>query len=263
MNIATPMLSDLNALVTLALGGFVLVSGFCRISIIEMRSAQYLRVAPTFIATVFAAFVLWSLIGGDRPDYFTPVGLLACAVAMYNSKADWAHGMPYHMLRRQAFAESSFSFDIAKRRMTLQNAVVAFSTAITLGVTGSSAMDRGDPLLIFSAYAQPRITTPNGEISIVYSLRRVRVCSGYVERFIIRADNESTAQSFLPTPIGGATIGKTVNDLKVKIKLDNLPIGAYIYRANITHQCDDSPAPYIKRTPDVPFVVGPEPVKTE
>lgn len=254
------ILSDLNTLVTLILSIFVIASSFCRFVIIKMHLVQYRYVAPIVLAHVFALFVFFGIIGGEKPDYFMPVALAAFGLWMLNNRNDWKEGIPSYMLRTSFVSAEAGKPGNATRRQQFQNFVVGTGMAVTVGVTGTAAMDRGDPLQIISAHAEPKVTTPNGTLDIVYTLRRTRVCAGAVDRFIVRADNDQPVQSFGSTPIGAAKIGVLVEGLRVKIQLANLPVGNYIYRTTVTHYCDDSPAPYIKRTPDVPFIVAPAPV---
>lgn len=264
------ILSDLNSMVTLGLSTFVIGAAFCRMRVIEMRVVQYRYAAPIFLAWVFGLFSLWTLIGGDRPDYYMPIALLAISIQMFNNRNDWRQGVPPHMLRERRHPETHM---VDRRKpeprgrpsinkwVKVQNFFVGLGVCVTMGVTATAAIDgQGNPIQIYSVHAEPRIVTPNATIEIVYSLRRTRTCSGYVDRFIIQTDNQQVVQRFASTAIGSAKIGIRL-DVRVPIKLDNLPIGNYVYRAIASNYCDDSAKPYVTVVPDVPFIVGPEQVK--
>lgn len=256
------MLSNLNTIVTFILSISVVVMAVCRMAHIDMDKVLYRYVAPIMLAGMTGVFAFFSIIGGDNPDYYLAVALLGFAVLMINNRRDWKNGVPIYMLRSAVIIKNERWPGDIKSRIKFENFVVGMGVVVTVGVTGVAAMEgRGDPLQIYSAHAEPRVTTPNGTLTVVYDLRRVRLCVGYVDRFIVNAATDQPVQSFAPTPVGASKLGERVDGIRVKVQLENLPVGNYIYRANITHYCDDSPAPYIKRTPDVPFIVSPDPIK--
>lgn len=245
----------INIGVTLAFALFVMGSTICRITAIDMRLVRYRFVAPILMMFFWSASVFFSLIGGDTPDWYQPLCLLAISLHLWNSRLDWNRGMPHYMLRRAAYVAMMNSPIRIVKRVKFENAVVAILTAMTVGATAVGAMDgRGEPLQIYSAQAEPSVVPPNGMVKIVFDFRRVRGCPGYADRFIINSDTQKVAQAFGTTPIGSADIGPR-REIAVPLVLNNLPVGRYFYRSVIYHSCPDGR--YVSRSPDVPFVVAP------
>lgn len=264
-------LSDLNSLMSLGLALLVFGSVFCRFAVIEMRRIQYRYVAPIVMAGLAAVFTIFTLVGGDKADYFMPIALAGFGFSLWNNRRDWENGVPDHMLRveyrdpalhrRKADVETVPARRRSDRILPtrVQNFLVGMGMAATVGVTGVTAMEgTGQPLHIYSIHPEPRAVTPNGEMNLVFTLRRTRVCSGYVDRFIVRAEGGQIVQRFSPSPIGAFRVGVKSEGVRVPLKLDGIPPGNYVYRSTITHFCEDRAAPYVMTTPDVPFIVVPE-----
>lgn len=252
-------LTSINTILTLALAIGVFISGFSRSVDIKLQRVQYRYAAPVVCALLFSLFVIYSIFTGDTPDYYMPVGLLFAAIYLYNNREDWKHGVPAFALKSAFLIEGIAQPGRVVQRLKFQNFMVATSFVLVIGSTAiATAQGRGSPVIIYSVHAEPLVTTPNGQIDMVYSFRRTRLCTGYVNRFIVAKGSDEPVQVFESTPVGGGKIGSRQDDVRVRLKLDNLPIGNYIYRATMTHYCDDSPTPYIRRTPDVPFIVAPE-----
>lgn len=249
-------LSLINIGVTLTFAVFVMASTLCRITQVDMKLVRYVYVAPILMMFAWSASVFFSLIGGDTPDWYQPLCLFALVTHLWTTRFDWENGVPHHMLRRTAYVQMLNGPVRVVARVRFENYVVAFFTVCTMGAAAVGALDgRGNPLQIYSAMAKPSVTVPGGTLQIVYSLRRVRVCPGYVDRFIINADTQDVAQTFGSTPIGGSEVGVRRDGVTVTLKLGTLPVGRYFYRATIYHNCPD--AEYAVRSPDVPFVIAP------
>lgn len=251
-------LALINIGVTLLFALFVMASTICRITQIDMRAVRYIFAAPILMMFAWSASVFFSLIGGDTPDWYQPLCLFGLAVHLWTTKEDWRAGVPHYMLRRTAYVQMLNGPVRVVARVRFENYVVGALTVATMGAAAVGALDgRGQPLQIYSAQAFPPVATANGTLRIVYSVRRVRACSGYADRFIVDAASGDTVQSFATTPVGGAEVGRRRNGVNVILKLDNLAVGRYIYRAVIYHSCPD--AQYTMRSPDVPFIVAPPP----
>lgn len=237
--------------VTLALACFVVVSGFCRIANIDMKGVQYRYVAPFVLFFFWALFVAMTLLGGDKPDWYQPLGLLAVAVYLWNTKVDWKRGMPKHYKRDALLPHRT----ARQRLVTVENVIIGGLAVVSMGVVGVGAADgRGDPLQIYSAYAKPPVVAPGDTLEIIYSFRRVRVCPGYTSRFIVDANSNEVVQSMEPAPVGGSATGQKLVGVPVAIKLNpDLEPGRYVYRSVVYSNCED--AAYTKQTPDVPFVI--------
>lgn len=249
-------LALINIGVTLAFSIFVMGSTLCRITQIDMKAVRYVYVAPILMMFTWSSAVFFSLIGGDTPDWYQPLCLFGLVTYLWTSRYDWEHGVPHFMLRRTAYVQMLSGPVRVVARVRFENYVVAFATVCTLGAAAVGALDgRGNPLQIYSAIAKPGVTVPEGKLQIVYSLRRVRVCPGYVDRFIINADTQDVVQTYGSTPIGGSDVGVRRDAVTVTLKLGDLPVGRYFYRATIYHNCPD--AEYTVRSPDVPFVIAP------
>ncbi len=249
-------ISSLHYLVTFALAIFVVGSGFCRIVNIDMKKVQYRYVAPSVLFFVWGVGIVFSLIGGDRVDWFQPIGLLAISVYFWNTRSDWREGMPEYF-KAESRLKFAFSRIVALRKLKLENFGIGAVVAISVGVAGVGATEgRGDPLQIYSVHANPPVVNAGKTINILYTFRRVRMCPGYVTRFIIDADTGLVAQNFAQTPTGSAEVGKKMIDVPITLTLDpDLKPGRYVYKAIIYSNCED--ANYTKEVPLVPFVIAP------
>lgn len=249
------MLTTINEFVTFILAAFVFGSSLCRIDAINLKAIQYRYVAPIILAVVWSASVLLQLIGGDMPDWYQPLGLLGFAVFLFNNRVDWAGGVPAHMLRETFLMNETMKPGNVRNRLRFQNAATATLVLVSVGASGLGASDgRGQPVQIYSAHAEPIVTVPGGEIDIVYSMRRVRACSGYADRFIVHPKSNTTVQNFDRQPVGSLKPGGKV-DARVHLKLADLPAGNYVYRAVVYSNCPDEV--YVQQTPDVPITVSP------
>lgn len=249
------MLTTINELVTFLLAAFVFGSAICRIDAIDMKTVQYRYVAPIVLALVWSASVLLQLVGGDIPDWYAPLGLLGFGLFLFNNRLDWAHGVPAHMLRETFLLAETLKPGNVRKRLRAQNLATATLVLVSVGASGLGASDgRGQPVQIYSAHADPIVTVPGGEIDIVYSMRRVRTCSGYADRFIVNPRTNTTVQNFERQPVGSLKPGGRV-DARVHLKLADLPAGNYVYRAVVYSNCPDEV--YVQQTPDVPITVAP------
>jgi len=258
---AMSLLAGLNSLVTLGLAVAVMVVGLCRFNSIKIKTVQLRYVLPTICGTTHGIIVFFLTVGADQPDFFTAVPLLGTLVYMLNNRSEWRQGVPLYMMRGTAIIKNErWPGDIIKRLKT-ENFLALTALATAMMFSTVAAMEgRGEPLQIYKVYADPRVTTSNGDLDIVYTYRRTRPCTGSIDRTIMRAGSEAVAQRFAPTPQATTKIGVTLENVRVHIELDNLAPGNYVYRAIATSYCDDAPAPYIKVLPDVPFIVAPDPL---
>lgn len=249
-------LANLNYLVAFSLASFVAASGFCRIAQIDMKQAQYRYVVPSVLFFVWGASILFSLIAGEKLDWFHPIGLLGMTVYFWNTKGDWHEGMPEHYRREGRLQRATYR-EVARKQLTVENVVIGGFVAMSIGVAGVGAAEgRGDPLQIYSVFADPPVTHAGEPITIKYTFRRVRPCPGYVSRFVVDATTGLPAQSFEQTPTGAAQVGKKMVDVPITLRLDDhLPPGRYFYKAVIYSNCSD--ANYTKEVPLVPFVIAP------
>ena len=250
-------LASMNYVVTFALASFVVGSGFCRIAQVDMKQAQYRYVAPFVLFFVWGSGVAISLIGGDRVDWFQPIGLLAISIYFWNTRGDWSEGMPAHYMR-EGRLQMAPDREVAVRKLTLENAGIGAFVALSVGVAGVGATEgRGDPLQIYSVYVSPPVATAGSPIEIKQTFRRVRVCPGYATRFIMDADTGQAVQSFAPTPMGATAVGrKMVDATVVTLQLSpDLKPGRYFYKSIIYSACDD--ANYTKEVGPAPFVISP------
>ena len=250
-------LASMNYVVTFALASFVVGSGFCRIAQVDMKQAQYRYVAPFVLFFVWGSGVAISLIGGDRVDWFQPIGLLAISIYFWNTRGDWSEGMPAHYMR-EGRLQMAPDRAVAVRKLTLENLSIGGFVALSVGVAGVGATEgRGDPLQIYSMFVEPPVARAGKSIEIKQTFRRVRVCPGYATRYVIDASTGMAVQTFDPSPVGASEVGKKMVDatvVSIPLAADLKP-GRYFYKSVIYSACDD--ANYTKEVGPAPFVIAP------
>lgn len=121
--------------ITFALVAVCVAASFCRIAAIDMRGVQYRYVAPSVLVFVGALGVGVSLLSGEKTPWFEPVILLAVALKMWNSRAEWDGGMPDNFRRACRIRHSSFPA-LMRRHIVRENLVVVFMTLLAIGVAG-------------------------------------------------------------------------------------------------------------------------------
>jgi hypothetical protein len=251
-------LSILNAAGILVPALYIIYTAAGRVRMADRREVQWKYVASLVLAACWAGACLLAMVGGEAPDWYQPLGLMAIALDLLNTRDAWRHGPP-PSIRREAFIRRNVMRPIRVfQNLRYQNGLTIVALVGTVAVSAGGAVDgRGNPLLIFSAYADPIVANPESSLDIVYSLRRVRVCSGYVDRFILDAKGEDVVQRFESQPIGSTRPAAGKTTARLRILLDDLPAGKYIFRAVVYSACPDGN--YVQQSPDVPFMVAPAP----
>lgn len=243
----------LNVGLTLALAMFVMGSTLCRMTQIDMKKVRYRYVLPILLFFCWAASVFFSLIGGDLPDWYQPLGLLAIGMHLWNNRLDWSDGAPAYMLQSSFFKAQFAGRVFTGARVRFENVCAVVLGSVTLAAAAVGALDgRGEPIQVYSAQAEVPIVNSHGPLKVIYEVRRVRYCMGYVDRFIVNAEG-APVQNFPTKPIGSSEIGRKVT-IEVYLPLDDLPSGAYTYRVTAYHSCGDGR--YVTRVPEIPFVVA-------
>lgn len=229
-------------------------SSFCRIANIDMKGVQYRYVAPFLLIFLSSLGIGISLLGGDHISWYQPVTLLAFCIYLWNTKSEWANGMPAHyrasVRDRRAPARTNL-------QIMLENIGVTVFTLAAIVIAGvGSAAGSGNPVQIYSSKAEPSAVYPGQDLELLYTFRRIRACPGYVNRFIVSAETGEIVQTFDQHPVGGLAVGRKFVDYPVTISLfAGMKPGRYVYRALMYSNCDDGD--YTQTLPDIHFIVSP------
>lgn len=244
------MLSLINEAVILVLAGFVLVSAICRVNLIHASTVRFRYVAVPMIASIWAVSLIGTMLNGDDPSWYQALGLLVPALVLFNDKHEWKNGVPPHAQRSHFVMTYHGGPDAGDRVVRAENTVVlaVILVAVAAAAVGSAA--QGIPLRIFSAHSEPIVVAPGAKFDIVYDIRRIRACSGEVDRFIVNSAG-SVVQTFERQPLGALRPGKR-RTTRVSLVLADLPASTYTFRAVMTHNCPDGR--YVQYSPDVRLV---------
>lgn len=248
------MLALLNEFAVFLLSGFVLCSAVCRVDAIRAGEVRYRYVAVPMLSAAYAGSALGTMLGGDDPNWYQPFALLALGLVLFNDRHEWENGTPEHARSDRFVMRYPGGEYKGERRLRLENVtVLALFAGATAAAAFGAMQGQGYPLQFFSARADPQVLRPGGRLEIVYDIRRVRACSGYVDRFILNPGTNSVVQTFERQPVGSLRPGKRATT-RVSLILADLPQSAYIFRAVVKHSCPDGD--YVQYTPDVPFTVA-------
>lgn len=129
---------------TFMLAGFALASSFCRIAHIDMKGVQYRYVAPFVLIFLGTLGIVTSLIGGDHSTWYEPVVLLAFCLHLWNTRADWANGMPKHFKRENHDRRGPHR---TRTRVAVENTLVVAFVLAAVGVVGISSASGHDALV--------------------------------------------------------------------------------------------------------------------
>lgn len=243
----------INEAVTLALAVFVFVVAICRVDSLRVQHVQMRYAAPPLLAITWSVSVLVTMLGGDEPNWYQPLGLLAFGLFLYNNKEDWQHGPPGYAMNATFISEYRGAGD-ARQMLHMRNGIIAALIGLALVAAMLGAIHgQGQPLQIFNARAEPAAVNPGGKVDIVYDMRRVRACAGYVDRFIVNPATNAVAQAFERQSTGSLRPGSRAT-VRVSLTVGLLEPSEYVFRSIITHECPDQT--YVQYTPDVPVVVA-------
>lgn len=249
-------LLNVNASLTFALALLVTGSSLCRMVQIEMGRVQYRFAAPFVLFFFWGLATVFSTADGARPSWYQPLGMLAVAMYLWNTKGDWKSGLPW-FYTRDPFVVAASSKKRALRKILLQNASIlaVVIAALVISAAGSVA-ERSAPLEVHAAVVNPSSVKPGGVISVQHRMTQIRPCPGYITQFLVDARTGTLAADLPQIPLAANNLNVEATSKPVNIELrPDIPAGRYLYRAVISSSCPDGA--YVETIPDAPVVVLP------
>lgn len=249
-------LLNVNASLTFALACLVTGSSLCRMVQIDMGRVQYRFAAPFVLFFLWGLATVFSTFDGTRPSWYQPIGMLAVAFYLWNTKGDWKSGLPWFYTRDPLVVAAS-SKKRAIRKILLQNAAIGgvVVAALVISAAGSVA-EKSAPLEVQAAIVHPSQVKPGGIISVQFRMNQVRPCPGYITQFLVNAQTGALAADLPQLPLAASNLNVEATSKPVNIELrQDLAPGKYLYRAVISSSCPDGG--YVETIPDTPVVVLP------